>query len=338
MGQAFLNSTFETNGELFLIELDHLEGEFKVGLGRRTFSKDNDDLMQREVEVEWFERCNRRQHAWGDTPTFQLTVRGYDRRSRQSLGPVTSVEPIDRFLPVEVSLTKGSDPMSKPRLMAAVTAALRGESFAHLRSHDVDFAIADRELPSDDDTGARSDNDFGGGGDSSYNVSQKGARCRKGRTAPGRHKRRVVVASSPSPSAEEEEIEMDMHHSYTVEEIEDHAASEEEGRSRCGNNADVHAPPMSNPCEHGDRSAHQTTRANLLNLPTPLALTKPKRSANGNFKCMACNVHGDAFLYCPSQSPDGTSPPLRCVNCVPSKGWSSISLTSTDYVRKLGRT
>jgi hypothetical protein len=52
VGQAYLHASIEKKGELLLIELEHFEGVWKVGLGRRTF---NDDLDTRErVEIEWY--------------------------------------------------------------------------------------------------------------------------------------------------------------------------------------------------------------------------------------------------------------------------------------------
>ena len=106
-------------GMIWLIRLRHSEGEFKLGLGRRTFAPSD---TQSVVEIEWFERKNKRQQSWGMQPGFKLAIASYDRRRR----PVfqRSPEKVSNFCPVIVSLTPKSTP-HEPTLLQSCMDAIR---------------------------------------------------------------------------------------------------------------------------------------------------------------------------------------------------------------------
>lgn len=100
-GALYIQETIDSVGALFLIELMNFEGEFRVGLGRRTFNSELDDLSNGKYHIEWFERVSKRTFAWGESPTFKLTDMGTNSR-RQTLGPQTSVEDIKDFIQLKV--------------------------------------------------------------------------------------------------------------------------------------------------------------------------------------------------------------------------------------------
>ena len=85
---------------MFFIELGHREGEFAVGVGRRTFTE-GPVASSKGVDIEWFERKSKNKHNWGKKPSFRLTIGGYDERSRRPF-PSTSRETLDRFIPIVV--------------------------------------------------------------------------------------------------------------------------------------------------------------------------------------------------------------------------------------------
>lgn len=57
-----------------------------------------------------------------------------------------------------------------------------------------------------------------------------------------------------------------------------------------------------------------------------------RRRERKPFECGKCHKSNDAFLYCPSDSPDGAPPPLCCIDCAP-RGWVCVS--RTDYESEL---
>lgn len=109
-------------GVLWLIRLKHFEGEFALGLGRRTCATSDTEC---DVEIEWFERKNKKQSSWGKQPGFRLAVAEYDRR-RQPIYQ-KSVEKITNFLPVIVTLTPKSttnEPVLSQICMDAIRTSL----------------------------------------------------------------------------------------------------------------------------------------------------------------------------------------------------------------------
>ena len=69
-----LEKNLHVKGQLFLIRLGHYEGEFAVGLGRRTFGESAEQAAAKVFEIEWFERKGKKRTQWGQRPAFKLTV------------------------------------------------------------------------------------------------------------------------------------------------------------------------------------------------------------------------------------------------------------------------
>ena len=107
-GCSYVADHIDCRKSYFLIELEHLEGEFSVGLGRRTFDAELDDAADGLYEIEWFERKNKRTSSWGFQPGFKLTVESYTSQRK----PIsqTSIESIGKFLPIVVSVAPSSKP------------------------------------------------------------------------------------------------------------------------------------------------------------------------------------------------------------------------------------
>ena len=123
IGNRYVTDFLDTNGALLLIELQHAEGEFKVGLGRRTFNSTMDKPEERKYEIQWFERKSR-QDQWGQTPSFKLCVAGYDTSRRAIIA--CSVESAGDILAIEPRVTDGSvSTPDTPRLRADVMQAVR---------------------------------------------------------------------------------------------------------------------------------------------------------------------------------------------------------------------
>ncbi|KAL3894143.1 MAG: hypothetical protein SGPRY_013888, partial [Prymnesium sp.] len=59
-------------GTHFFIELQHFEGEFKIGLGYLTLNAALDEPGE-QYEIAWYERKSRTKHSGGKTPAFKLT-------------------------------------------------------------------------------------------------------------------------------------------------------------------------------------------------------------------------------------------------------------------------
>jgi hypothetical protein len=117
-----LETNLGKDGVLFLVRLSHFEGEFPLGLGRRTFKETESEFSEGVVQIEWFERKNKKVPGWGKMPTFRLTVASYNSKRQ----PVTekSTEALSSFLPVVVeTLTPhGSD---EPKLTQNCLTAIR---------------------------------------------------------------------------------------------------------------------------------------------------------------------------------------------------------------------
>jgi hypothetical protein len=110
-----LEENLQKQGTLFLVKLAHYEGEFALGLGRRTFAETD---TAEEFEMEWFERKNKKQSAWGKRPGFKLTVAAYDKRRKPI--PQKSPESLSDFLEVivETSGTQNEPVLSEKCLVA----------------------------------------------------------------------------------------------------------------------------------------------------------------------------------------------------------------------------
>ena len=114
---SHLNRNWSTQGQLWLFQLEHFEGEYRIGLGRRLFAEHD---TNEEWEIEWFERLNNA-FCWGASPGFKLAVKEYNNK-RQPV-PYTSTEPHALLVPVVCEVTNKSAEHA-PRLTQACSAAI----------------------------------------------------------------------------------------------------------------------------------------------------------------------------------------------------------------------
>jgi hypothetical protein len=114
---SHLNRNWSTQGQLWLFQLEHFEGEYRIGLGRRLFAEHETD---EEWEVEWFERLNKA-FCWGASPGFKVAVKEYNHK-RQPV-PYTSTEPHALLVPVVCEVTNKCTEHA-PRLTQACSAAI----------------------------------------------------------------------------------------------------------------------------------------------------------------------------------------------------------------------
>ena len=184
LGEEYVQEHVNVKGSLFFIELGHKEGEFAIGIGRRTFaeesreSKDEDEEKTDEAyEIEWFERKGKRQSSWGQQPAFKHAVATFDKRRRPVY--LTSVEDIGKFLPLAVETTKKSNEDEftlTRRCMDALRTHMQKpdadrEEETLQSSHEVDDDDGDfdddddDERNSDDDDDSSNDDDDSGGSD-----------------------------------------------------------------------------------------------------------------------------------------------------------------------------
>lgn len=125
-GGSYVSKNIHVPGALFFIKLAHHEGEFNVGLARRTFDskRDQEEEGACSYTVEWFERKNKRELSWGRQPGFRLCIIKYDARRKPIFS--TSVEALEDFLPIQVKLTrKGSINANEPSVSQDCMNALR---------------------------------------------------------------------------------------------------------------------------------------------------------------------------------------------------------------------
>ena len=123
LGADYVLDNISTDGTLFLIKLQHPEGEFAVGLGRRTFNDDMDGETAQAFEIEWFERKNKKVASWGKQPGFRPAVESYDAQRKPRI--MCSVEQICDFLPVAVKVTPATEGSDEPSLSQDCMLALR---------------------------------------------------------------------------------------------------------------------------------------------------------------------------------------------------------------------
>ena len=137
-GHSYVADHISSRGSFFLIELEHKEGEFAVGLGRRTFDADVDNEDKGLYEIEWFERKNKRVDLWGFQPGFKLTVGSYTRERKPI--SITSVEPRSKFLPIVVSIAPSSKE-DEPALTRDTLNLLRSNQESDVESDDDDMVV-----------------------------------------------------------------------------------------------------------------------------------------------------------------------------------------------------
>lgn len=113
---------------LFFVKLNHAEGEFALGLARRTFNMEK-DIPGQEYEVQWFVRKGKRA-SWGMQPAFKLAS-GVDRQRRSVLH--CDVVPIDAFADIPVEVTRSSaarknSPVLSKNCMAVLRSLVLGSA------------------------------------------------------------------------------------------------------------------------------------------------------------------------------------------------------------------
>ena len=150
--ESYLEENLNKPKALFMLRLEHREGELALGLGRRTFNS-KVDIEGKQYEMEWylhphpnpepeppninptqtlattraptrarFERKNKKKVDWGKRPGFQLAKVGY-RANRQSIY-WTTTENSTHFLPVKI-VTYSKFGSNEPILSEGCLAAIR---------------------------------------------------------------------------------------------------------------------------------------------------------------------------------------------------------------------
>lgn len=155
-GGEYLRDNINEPGALFLIQLTHHEGEFAVGLGRRTFNDKADLPKDSKYEIEWFERKNKKEHSWGKQPGFRLAICGYQNNQRGKPIYTKSIESMDDFLSIAVQVTKKSKKSSEPVLSQDTMQALRATV---IQKKDHDDSEKDDDEDEDDEEGDEDDDD-----------------------------------------------------------------------------------------------------------------------------------------------------------------------------------
>eukprot|EP00965_Chrysotila_dentata_P177379 5858276-Pleurochrysis_carterae.AAC.1 len=90
---------------VFFLQLNEAEGEFRVGLARRTFDEAPAEREKGEVRVWWFQRISTNR-SWGVQPAFKPCMRAEKGARRPS--PFVESVPIESFLKIPVQLTRTS--------------------------------------------------------------------------------------------------------------------------------------------------------------------------------------------------------------------------------------
>ena len=120
-GESYINEKINSKDACFFFSLEHAEGEFAVGLGRRTFDSKVDNPSAGLYEIKWYVRKNRKAD-WGQQPSFKWSIGDWSNARKPY--PKVSVEPLTAFLPVVVELTLKST-REEPTITKACMAALR---------------------------------------------------------------------------------------------------------------------------------------------------------------------------------------------------------------------
>eukprot|EP00965_Chrysotila_dentata_P179341 5922055-Pleurochrysis_carterae.AAC.3 len=102
---TYIEDNFEKQGALFLLHLGEAEGEFSLGLARRTFDETKEEKTNGEVRVWWYQRVSSNS-AWGSQPAFKPCMKS-ERGTRHGV-PYVEAVPRDAFLNFPVQLTKNS--------------------------------------------------------------------------------------------------------------------------------------------------------------------------------------------------------------------------------------
>ena len=78
-----------------------------VGLARRTFNSEQDELQDKVYEMQWYRRKSTN-HSWGQGPTFKLATKMEGRRKV----PEVDLISIDMIIPLAVQMTRASSSSS----------------------------------------------------------------------------------------------------------------------------------------------------------------------------------------------------------------------------------
>ena len=153
--ECHLATQLAVAGVLWLIRLEHFEGEFALGLGRRTFATSD---TESHVEIEWFERKNKKQLSWGKQPGFRRAVAEFDRR-RQPIYQ-KSVEKITNFLPIIASATPKST-INEPILSQICMDAIRVLLPTKRGTSDSDSVAEEEDDGDEEEDGSHGDGSHG---------------------------------------------------------------------------------------------------------------------------------------------------------------------------------
>ena len=116
---------------MFLTSLQHFEGEWRVGLGRRTFNASLDTAEA--VEVGWFElKSVRARNGKAARPTNPMFRKTKNYNGRQAKGMKVSLERLADFLEFNVSVTEKSH-VDEPNQLKIGTVRALICNYSHLR-------------------------------------------------------------------------------------------------------------------------------------------------------------------------------------------------------------
>lgn len=151
---TYVDDNLEKPGTLFWIELDHSEGEMRVGLGRVTADADAPHELE-EPDARWVTWCERkanRRHAWGNVVAFRPAMVFEGRRKVVQ----TTQESTFSFLPVVVE-TCGGSTVEEPKISKRCMEVLR----AYLKKHRPDL-LAENHPGTDDSVSSEGADDSDG--------------------------------------------------------------------------------------------------------------------------------------------------------------------------------
>lgn len=120
---------------LFFVEIADAEGEFALGLVRRTFDETPQQLADGDVRVHWYQRISRN-HSWGRQPSFKPCMCSAGGRARR---PTPFIELVSKesFLSIPILLTRQSRlNLEKPVLSQDCMAYLRTVEVSGIEEED----------------------------------------------------------------------------------------------------------------------------------------------------------------------------------------------------------
>ena len=142
--------TVQRRQSFFFVELGEPEGELAVGLARRTFNSEQDELQDKVYEMQWYRRKSTN-HSWGQGPTFKLATKMEGRRKV----PEVDLISIDMIIPLAVQMTRKSSSSSVKLTKCCMQALRQLHDKAETRGSESGSASAESEDDSDDDDAPR---------------------------------------------------------------------------------------------------------------------------------------------------------------------------------------